>query len=227
MEICIPLNNRVRRLHLDATLTRRTERRATTEEDVASLAPIGTPRVLDLPEVLAALRAIANDKNTVVKVRAARRRHNTRRVELERRLICLYRNRNRLLGDRRHERRLGIGRDILIGRERRCNRLARRLALIRTRRRVRIRSLRRDALVLDNVLKGVVHETAVAALVALRRRAVDELLLREAHERAIGEKPRALHRARRGERPARTALLLILDRRDRTLGRPVDRCRER
>lgn len=158
----------------------------------------------------------------MVKVRAARRRENTARVELERRLISLHRNRDGLLRNRRHKRRVRVGRDVLLRRERRCNGLARRLALVRTRRRLRLGGLRRDTLVLDDVLKSIVHKAAVAALVALRRGAIHELLLREADERTVGEEPRTLHRARRGERPARAALLLVLHGCDRTLRRPIN-----
>ena len=162
----------------------------------------------------------------MVQLRAARRVHYTARVKLEDRLVRLNRNRDRLLRNCRHERRLGIDRYIRVARESRRDRLALRYARIRSRRRVRICRLRGDALVLDDILERVIHETTVAALITLRNRAIYKLLLREADERAILQKPRALGRSRRREGPARAALLLVLYSRDGTLRGPIDTHRE-
>lgn len=45
--------------------------------------------------------------------------------------------------------------------------------------------LRVDAAVVLDVLEGVVHEAAVAAVVAVRGRAVDQVLLRQRHQEAL------------------------------------------
>ena len=67
-----------------------------------------------------------------------------------------------------------------------------------------------EAAVLNDVLEGVVHEAALAALVALGLGAVHQLLLGEAvlaaRERARGNGDAALGGARGRERPARPAL---------------------
>ena len=69
-----------------------------------------------------------------------------------------------------------------------------------------------------------------AALAAVLRRAlvaVDQLLLGERSRDAAVDEQRRLDRAGRGERPARAARALVLDRRHRARRSPVDRGRER
>ena len=76
--------------------------------------------------------------------------------------------------------------------------------LARARRRVvRVGLLRARRRRLE-VREAVVHEAAVAPLVALRLAAVHQLLLREGHQLASRDLPRALQRARRAEGPAQT-----------------------
>lgn len=47
---------------------------------------------------------------------------------------------------------------------------------------VRVGGLRVDAAVLDHVREGLVHEAAVAAMVAIRSRAVDQVLRAQVHQ---------------------------------------------
>ena len=74
---------------------------------------------------------------------------------------------------------------------------------------VRVVRLGIDTAVLDNVGKRIVHQPTVAALVALGRGAVHQLLLRERHERMAGNLPGTFNGARGGERPAAAALCII------------------
>ncbi len=87
---------------------------------------------------------------------------------------------------------------------------------------VGVRSLGVKTASLDDIGESVVHQTAVAALVALGGRAVDQVLLGERDELAGGLEVSTLDGAGGGERPARAALALILDGGDVALGAPVD-----
>ena len=78
-----------------------------------------------------------------------------------------------------------------------------------------------DAVLLD-ILESIVHETSIATVVALAGRAVDELLLGEAWEAALGEVVGSLKSTSGREGPAGAALALVLDGGDGTLGSPVD-----
>lgn len=90
---------------------------------------------------------------------------------------------------------------------------------------IRIRGLRVEATILLNVGEGVVHEAAVAAVVAERRRAVHQLLLRQRHQRARGAPMLALETARGGEGPTTAAHALILHVGDVAVIAPVHRVR--
>ena len=57
----------------------------------------------------------------------------------------------------------------------------------------------------------MVHPAAVAALVAVGPRAVDQLLLAERDQRVAGQRPGTLQGTGGRERPARAALALVLD----------------
>jgi len=71
-----------------------------------------------------------------------------------------------------------------------------------------------------DVLEGIVHKTTVATVVSLG--AVNELLLGEGVEGSGGEEFSTLDGTSGGEGPAGTALALVLDWGDGTLGSPVD-----
>ncbi len=62
----------------------------------------------------------------------------------------------------------------------------------------------------SNELEGVIHKTSVAGLVAIRSRAINQLLLREALKLSIGKFRKTLERSSSRESPARSALSLIL-----------------
>merc|ERR1712039_787334 len=71
-----------------------------------------------------------------------------------------------------------------------------------------------------SVLESVVHETTIAT--GVDGGALDELLLREGNEVAGGNEVSTLQGTGGGESPAGTALSLVLDGGDSTLGSPVD-----
>ena len=85
-----------------------------------------------------------------------------------------------------------------------------------------VRGLGVDAAIFLDVVEGEVHETSLAAVVALLRGAVDEVLLRERDQLASLLEVLALERAGGAERPARPAHALVLDRGDVAFGTPVD-----
>merc|ERR1712039_421585 len=71
-----------------------------------------------------------------------------------------------------------------------------------------------------SVLESVVHETTIAA--GVDGGALDELFLREGNEVSGSEEVSTLERTGGGESPAGTALSLVLDGGNGTLGNPVD-----
>jgi len=86
---------------------------------------------------------------------------------------------------------------------------------------VRVGGLLADA-VLDDPLEGVVHQTTVAAHVARRASAINQLLLREADQLAVLGEVGTLDGTSGGESPAAAALALVLDGGDSALGDPVN-----
>ena len=86
---------------------------------------------------------------------------------------------------------------------------------------VRVRVFGVNTVVLLDVLEGMIHQTTVAAHVALLARAVDQVLFGERDELlGLGE-VLTFERAGGRESPARAALALILDGGDVALGAPV------
>ena len=192
------------------------------QQNIAGHTPVGAPGVLHLVEVLATRRSIADCEDTVIERRTAGRRHHTARIQLERILVRLDGNRDGLLRDSIHQscvrvrgniRKRGHRGDDLRG-------LRRITGAVDSR--VRIVGLRRDTAVVVDILECVVHQTAVAALVARGAGAIDELLLRKREQRTIREERGALEGARRGKRPAGAALALVFYGRNRALLSPVN-----
>jgi len=72
------------------------------------------------------------------------------------------------------------------------------------------------------IFEGPDFETTIAALVSGGAGAIDELLLGKLQELALVDEVRSLHGGNGGEGPAGTALSLVLDSVDGTLGSPVD-----
>jgi len=194
-------NNGVRGHHVDTADT--SSANVLGHQDVTLLTPGGAPGVLDDPVVLAASGAVADGKDTVVELSAASRVEDTRLVELEGRLVGLNGDGDGLLGDGSNELSLVVGGDIRVRADGGSvvSSLGG-LASVGASGGVGVVSLGGDTVVLDDVLEGVVHQTTVAALVALSSRAVNELLLRERDELASGNSVGTLDGASRGERPA-------------------------
>jgi len=71
-----------------------------------------------------------------------------------------------------------------------------------------------------DVFEGIIHKTSIASAIGVV--AVDELLLREGCKLVAGDLPGTLKRTSGRERPARTALSLVLDWGNSTLTSPVD-----
>lgn len=86
---------------------------------------------------------------------------------------------------------------------------------------VGVRGLSVDTSVLDDVLESAVHLTAVAAEVSVAPRAIEEVLLGEADEGVSLELPGSLEGTGGRERPASSALTLVLDSSDGTSVTPV------
>jgi len=196
-------------------------------EDVTAHAPRGSPTVLDDPVVLAAGGTITNSEHTMVEGGGAAGRLvvDASGVELEGVLRSIDGDASGTLGNlglkirfaaRGHidvgsELRTAVGGVVLAG------------SILSG---VRIGRLGIDTAVGDDVLEGLGHETTVTTLVALRTRAINQVLLGEADEGTSVEGMSTFKRTSSGERPARTALALVLDASDYALGPPVNGGRE-
>jgi intein/homing endonuclease len=76
-------------------------------------------------------------------------------------------------------------------------------------------------------LESLIHETSIATLVSLGDRAVNKVLLGKADEVVGGDEVSTLSGTGGGERPARSALTLVLNASNGTLSSPVPRRRSR
>ncbi len=86
---------------------------------------------------------------------------------------------------------------------------------------VGVRGLGVDTLVVDDVLEGTVHLTSVAAEVSVAPRAIEEVLFRETDKSVSSKLPCTLNGTGGRERPASSALSLVLDTGDGTVVTPV------
>jgi len=86
---------------------------------------------------------------------------------------------------------------------------------------VGIRVFSIDTSVVDDVLHGLSHQTTVATFISIRTRAINQVLLRERVELVGGDLVATFSRSSGGERPARTALSLVLNGSDGTFLGPV------
>jgi len=86
---------------------------------------------------------------------------------------------------------------------------------------VRILIFMNNSVVLDE-FEGVVHKTSVAGLVSVFSWAVNELLFWEALKSSISEFAKTLESSGGGESPAWSALSLILNWSNGTLGNPIN-----
>jgi len=193
--------------------------------DEALVTPRGTPRVLDNPVVLARVSAITNSQDTVVQVlgRAQGLIVDTRLVELEGVVGSIDGNRDGANGGNgRLESSLRTSLDILVAGDG-TTRVGRVVTASTITSSVGVRSLSVKTLGLDDILESIVHQTTVATLVTLLGGAVNQVLLRKGDELASGLEVGTLNGTSGGERPARTALALILDGGDVALSAPVNR----
>jgi len=192
--------------------------------NVTLVTPRGTPRVLDQPVVLAAVSAITNSQDTVVQVlgRAHRLIVDTRLVELEGVVGSIDGNGDGANGGNGGlQSSLRAGLDILVAGDG-TTRVGSIVTASTITSSVGVRSLGVKTLVGDDIGEGIVHQTTVATLVTLLGGAVNQVLLREGDELASSLEVSTLDGAGGGERPARTALALILDGGDVALSAPVD-----
>jgi len=214
-------SNGVRGHHVDAADT--SGANVLGHQDVAGHTPRGTPGVLDDPVVLARSGAKANSQDTMVQLGAASSLEDTIAVQLEARLVSLNGNGDGLLGDGSDELALLVLGNIRVRGD--GGSVAGSLGSLAGQRAlgdIGVVGLGGDTAILDDVLKGVVHQTTLAALVTLGNRAINQLLLAERDEVLGGNGVGTLDGASGGEGPARAALALILDRGDGTLSAPVD-----
>jgi hypothetical protein len=215
------LSSRVRRLELN---TADTSTFSDTNSDVSTLSPVTTPRVLDLEEFVLAINTITNSEDTVIEFSSASvTSDDTTVVELEGILVSFDSDRDRLLSNSSLKSirvlRGNIGEsdvlELVSSRD-----LASAINTL-----VRIRGFRDDT-VSSDVLESLIHQTTVATLVSEATRAVNELLFREADELAILNEVKTFEGTSGGESPAGTALTLILNISNSTLGGPIDGSRD-
>merc|ERR1719374_442341 len=193
--------------------------------DVALLSPRQTPTVLHQEEVLSILGSVANSQHTVVQSArgASSLKVDSLMVKLEAEVRGINGN-----GDGANSGK-GLGQSLLItlgnvgessdgGTNVRLLESAFAIASF-----IGIRLLSIDTTVSFNVSEGVVHEASHAAVVAVVSGAVDQLLLRKAHQFASLLRMLTFERAGGGESPARATLLLVLDGSHQVLVSPVNR----
>jgi len=200
------------------------------QTDITGFTPGGTPRVLDLPEGLASgsISTITDSQDTMVqRGTTGGGIHDTAAVELEDGLIGFDGNRDWLNSNGSLQSifttdgNISKTGDDVVGHGGALSDVAR----VWTSSGIRIFGFRADRSLgtqTDIVLEGIVHQTTIASLVALGGRTVDQLLFTDFWELTSLQEVQTFNGTRGGERPARTTLFLVLDRRDGTLGRPID-----
>ena len=195
------------------------------ESHVAALTPGGAPRVLHDPELFSVLGAIADDKGGVIEAGAALGRvEDSTSVHLEDRLVSLDEDRDWLLGNSGLHLVDVIGlHSLVVGNVgSRC--LGSRVFARSILGSVWVVVLELSKVVLP-VVEGILLPATTAAVVTVAKidgSAVDKLLLGEALEFTGLEEMRSLESSGGGESPAGSALALVLDWGDCTLGAPVD-----
>jgi hypothetical protein len=152
---------------------------------------------------------------------------DTSRVELERLMRSIDGYRGRVLGNGGFEGTFASRGDIVVAGKSGSNVSTFETASVRSSGGVRVRSLGINSVVGDDVGEGLVHKTTVATLVSLGGGAIDKVLLRKAHESSLAEKVNTFSGTSGGERPARSALTLVLYGGYGSLGSPVNSGSER
>ena len=195
------------------------------EADITMLAPIGTPAVFDNPIIFAGcgggsrLGAETHEQDTMVGVGAAARGINdTPLIKLERRLIGLNGHRDGSIVQRIEEGVLVVGFDIIAGREVCAGEAVGAGALLC---RVGVVFLGAHT-ILNGVTEGVVHDAAIAAMVAVSGGTIQELLLGKADVLAGVNHPGTLKCSGGGETPAAAAFSLVFHRCDDAEIAPIE-----
>jgi len=207
--------------HADTALTRVARASTTSQTDVTTLTPGSTPRVLDEPVSLAIVGTIAGSEHTMIEGGTAAGGEDTTTVELpglsihshrdgagsdgSLELVLVVDGHIHVLGDGEHG--LAAGRSaVVVGGS------------------VRVVRFGAETAIGNDELESLVHQTTTAALVALSSGAVHQLLFRDGDGgiNVVVHSITTFNGASGGESPARTALLLVLDRGDGTLATPVN-----
>ena len=171
------------------------------DTDVSALSPGGRPRVLDLPVVGSIVSSVSDSQDTVVEAGARGVGHDPALVQLPVD-VGVNGDRHGLDRDGSGKGRLSVGK-VSVGDAGGAGNLGaggHALGGGAGARGVRVGRFSAKA-VGGNVLEGVVHQTAVATLVAVGGVASNQLLLRERDGRAVLEVVSTLHAAGGGERP--------------------------
>lgn len=197
------------------------------DADVSTLTPGVTPRVLDLPVVNTVVSTVTDQQDTVVKVLAALAGEDTRLVQLEGGLVGLDGDRDGLLSNGRHQSVDAVRSDVGVGlgggtSDVGVTSLLAGAGLLGGTRGVRILVLSGNTTVLLDEGEGIIHPATVAASIGTSDVARNQLLLREGEQVAILVVVSTLKSTSGGERPAGTALALVLHGGDGTLGDPVN-----
>ena len=193
------------------------------DADVAVLSPGFRPAVLDLPEILSVIGSESDGEDTVVELSAGNIGKDTSCVMLPV-LVGIDGDGNGLLGDGLGKNILAVRLDIRQGQALGSINLGARFlanAIVAVSRSVGVVVFSAQT-VHSNVRKGIIHDSSVASLVEVHV-AADELLLGESKLLAVLLEVSGLHGAGGGERPAATALALVLDVGDSIGGGPIDR----
>ncbi len=202
---------------------------ATRQKDIAIYAPRGTPRVLDFVVISTVQSAITDSQNTVVQVSTASTSEDTRLVELEGRLVGFDGNRDWLLVQGRHHGGIRVLGDISVGDWSNASDLGN-LGVASTSslggaRDIWVSSFSADTAILLDPLESIIHQTTIAAHVSaavLEVVTVNKVLFREGLQGLVGIEISTFQSTSGGERPARTALTLVLDTSDGTSRHPVN-----
>lgn len=168
------------------------------DSDVAVLAPSGTPGVLDEPVVGSLVIAVSDEEHTVVEAGSAEPLHDASEVELPLKTSGVDSN-----GDWTLLEGLGKGLWVLGGDIGETGQLGDSTLGVASAVSASVWVGRLSVhLGAFGIGEGLVHETTIATLVALRGRAVNELLLREGLELVVLEEVGSLHGTGGGEGPA-------------------------
>jgi len=197
--------------------------------DVSRHSPSGSPAVLHQPVSSSGVSSPSDGQDSVVKSggRAGRLVVNSSRVELERGVRSINGNGDRLKSNSVQKSVLRSRSNIGVGGEGGTNVVPVESAGVGSSGGVRVRSFGVNTSVLDDVLESLIHETTVASLVSFGGGAVDEVLLGEGDEVLGGQEVGTFSGTSGRERPARSALSLVLDVGDGTVLSPIPRGRDR